>query len=483
MTTVKIQPSSGAAQKRGIPINWQVIIGFYLVTSLGVLVGLGRLINLTFPLGALMVGFYLVRRDPILYIGFNWWLYFLTPFIRRLSDYRASGFTDPSPILLAPYLCSMAALWIVAKHIPNAHRNGGLPFVLSGVGIFYAFLIGLVNSSPVTVIIGLLDWLTPLVFAYYLFLQWPNYPACQKNLKTVFVWGILVMGVYGVIQFLIAPQWEIYWFENAAFGGQGKVAAMDMRVYSTMNSVEPFSAYLAAGLLVLMSTVSPLIVPASIAGYLSFLLSQGRSAWLGWLAGLLCLLNIPKPKYQARIVMVVMVLALCVIPLATMEPFSNIISERVATLSDVENDGSVQARQGTYNRDLEEQLGNILGDGVGGALYDSTLLSCLKALGWIGSTFYISGSIMILYKLFSPSIAQKDLFFTTIRAATMSGLIRLPVNNPMIEISGVCFWAFLGLGLAAIHYHNHMQHVDTVTYLTSEQALAELSQQNKVQIY
>ncbi len=438
-------------------VSWRIspwfIIGlFVFVTMVCLAAGLGKVLNILFPLGSFLVASYLIKWHPLLYIGFNWWLYFLAPFIRRVSDFRG-GFTDPSPILLAPYIASLVAILVVSRKIPDSYRTSSLPFSLAIIGIAYSFSVGVLNFPLKTALIGLLDWLSPVVWGFYIFLQWRNYPSLYQNFQKVFLFGILTMGTYGIIQFTICPQWEIFWFESSYFGGQGNVEALNMRVYSTMNSVEPFVAYMAPGLLSLLTIKSPLTIPASIVGYLTFLLSLGRSGWIGWLAGLIALGGMLKVKQKMRIFLLVVLLILFVIPLANMEPFSDLINSRVSTLLDLQNDGSAVARQGAYSDFSETVLFDFLGNGIGSNLHDSAFLSVLSVLGWLGAIPYVSGILMISHKIFhSHSHLISDASLAVIRAMLVTALVRLPLNNPMVEISGIVFWGILGLGLASVQY-------------------------------
>jgi len=433
-----------------------LITGFALITVACLVAKAGEIVNIIFPVGAMLVAMYLLRWDPFLYIGFNWWLYFLAPFVRRVADW-GGGFTDPSPILLAPYLASLTAIFYVLKHFSPSKNRLASPFLLSGSGVVYAFCIGALNSELLPTCISLLDWFVPIVFGLYIFLQWQEYPAHRENFKRIFLWGVLVMGSYGIIQFLVCPPWEIYWFQNSPFGGQGRVEALNMRVYSTMNSVEPFSAYMSYGLLSLVSTASPLVLPASILGGLTFLLTQGRSAWLAWVLGMAMLTNLLPSKQQARLVIGLFFLSLCLIPLATMEPFSSLISERLSTFSSVETDGSALARQAAYADVLNNGLFNVVGSGFGAGALDSAILTWLTSLGWIGSIPYATGVFLLVHELFSSHLSIRDTFFISVKAATASSLLRLLVNNPTTEISGIVFWGFLGIGLAAVQYARTQQ--------------------------
>lgn len=262
-------------------LAWTAILGLCILSALLIMVGAGKILNLAFPMGAFAVGTFLYFRYPLLYIGFSWWMLFLTPLVRRLSDYRG-GFTDPSPMLLAPYLVTGLTLITCWRHFPKAYRQGGLPFVLSFVGVFYAFLIGLINRQPTVVFREVLDWLPPVCFGFHLWVNWQDYPSYRQNIQRIFFWGVLVMGVYGIVQFVVAPEWDLLWMNSTdiASSNGGKPGPFALRIWSTTTSTEPFAGIMAAGLLLLATRKGALSISASVAGYLSLVLTMVRSAWL-----------------------------------------------------------------------------------------------------------------------------------------------------------------------------------------------------------
>jgi hypothetical protein len=256
------------------------ILILVLFTAVCILAGAGSFLNIAFPVGALVVGAFLYFRYPILYIGFTWWIWFLTAFVRRLVDYRSS-YTEPSPLLLAPYLVTALTLVTVFQYLPKARREGGLVFILPLVGISYGFLIGLIYYPPFVATRGFLDWLTPLTFGFHLLVNWQNFPSYYQNIQRTFLWGTLVMGVYGIYQYIVAPEWDRLWLINSGMiSSQGLPEPFGMRVWSTMNSVEPFAAVMTAGLLMLFNR------PGSfrIRGWLLGLFTISSALCLDWLA-------------------------------------------------------------------------------------------------------------------------------------------------------------------------------------------------------
>jgi len=457
------QTISSHSEKKGFPLSlqpapaWTAILALVLFTVLGILAGAGKILNLVFPIAALAVGIRLYFSCPILYIGFSWWILFLTPLIRRLADYRSS-YTEPSPLLLAPYLVMGVTLVTVWRYLPTIHRQGGLPFVLSLVGIFYGLLIGLINRAPFAVARSCLDWLAPVTFGFHLFVNWRDYLSYRQNIYRVFLWGTLVMGFYGVFQYVVAPEWERLWLINSGMtSSQGLPQPFGIRVWSTMNSVEPFGAVMAACLLLLFTSRSPLSISASVGGYLAFLLSMARSAWVGWLAGLLTLIGSFNARHQMRLIVIVVVTVLLVLPLATIEPFSNSINERLSTFSNLEQDGSAKVRKENFEYQIDSALTNFTGEGIGGSFYDNTFLALLFNLGWFGTVFYMGGLLLFVFRLFQCSEGHFDPFTSVTRAIVISALVRLPVNAPIAGVSGVVLWGFLAMSLMAENYYKHQR--------------------------
>jgi hypothetical protein len=314
----------------------------------------------------------------------------------------------------------------------------------------------MIDREPMKLFIASLDWFTPVIFGFHIYVNWRIYPQFKRNIERVFLYGVLITGIYGVIQYVTLPKWDRTWLSNAPIDSicDGGVEVLKCRVFSTLNSPEPFVGFMAAGLLLLLCNNSKLSIPAQIAGYVSFLLSMVRTGWLGWLAGFLCLIFSLKEKFQIRLIVVFVVIAVCLAPLTQIEQFSGVM-ERFTTFGNLEDDGSASARQETYEETIDIALTNWFGDGMGGRLYDSTILALLMNLGWIGTFFYVGGMLLLIVNLFYQSASNNDAFATATRGVVITIIARLPLNSPLIGVQGVIFWGFLGLGIAAHRYHQH----------------------------
>ena len=431
------------------------------------MVGAGSILRPLLVLDSFAVGVFLYRRYPILYMGFAWWLWFLAPFVARVIDYRSS-FDPLRMVLLSQFLVMLVTLPTLLKHLPKVSRQEGLPFVLAFVGVVYGFLVGLINSSPITAFRALLDWLTPIPFGFYLFINWPHYPEYRQNIQRVFLWGVLVTGAYGVVQYLLAPEWDRFWLISTKISSFGDPAPFKIRVWSTMASPGPFAVMMMAGLLLLFTSKEALRLPAAGAGYLAFLLTMVRTLWGAWFLGILILMGSLKAHLQMRLIVTILMMAVCVVPLVTIEPFATTITPRLQTFSNLDKDGSANVRKGIYERGLNSALTNALGNGIGNTyiakdgklepvIIDSGILDLFITLGWFGAVFYLGGLLLLFYNLYQYSEYRFDLFMAAARAISISCFMMLPGGNPMVSFTGIVLWGFLGIAIAGHKYHQHQR--------------------------
>lgn len=460
MTQMQGIPDSSRKQSFRLSLQpkpaWMAILALLLFTTLCLLAGLGKILNILFPAGSLAVGVFLYLRYPIFYVSFTWWVFFLTPFVRRVADYR-SGFTDPSPILLAPILVAMLTLITFYRNLPKAHHQGGLPFVLSAMGVFYGFLVGLIKGAPAPAIISVMAWVSPILFGFHLLVNWREYPSYRQNIQRTFLWGVLVTAPYGIYQYIVAPEWDRFWLiETKLYTSMGKPEPLGLRVWSTMNSPLHFATVMIPGTLLLFIGQGFLRIPGLVMGLLALLLTLVRTAWGGWLVALITLVSSLKGFLKIRLIAFLLALALCMVPLSTIEPFSQVIQSRITSFSNVKEDQSARDRTDLYNRTLGLALGEFIGKGNGTLQpIDSGVIEMLLTLGWMGTIPYVGGIFMLFCSLLQSSQSRFDPFASVAISIIFGFLPMLAGSNVIIGISGMVFWGFLGLGMAAKKYHQH----------------------------
>ncbi|QSV67195.1 MAG: O-antigen ligase family protein [Aphanizomenon flos-aquae DEX188] len=449
--------------------SWIIILGFVFLITACYFTSTASL-HLVFPATSFLVGLFLYLRHPIHYIGFTWWIWFLTPLITRLVDYRV-GWDPTRQMLIAPYLVVFLTIFTFLKHLPSSLRQGGLPFLLSVIGVSYGCLIGLIYNQPLPVVRSFLDWLSPIIFAFHLFSNWRDYPTYRQHLQRTFIWCVIILGSYGVYQFVVAPEWDRYWLiQSKMFTSAGDPIPFGMRIWSTLHSSGPFGTVMQTGLLLLFTSTGPLIFPASAVGYLSFLLSQVRTSWGGWLLGIIIIFGSVKPQIQMRLITIILVMTICVIPLVTIEPLSKVITTRLESLSNIEKDPSFRDRSATYDRSLNLALSNVIGNGFGNTwkvnektgqievvVIDSGILDMFFTLGWIGAIPYISGLVLMLITVGNYTEGRFDSFLSAARAIGISSCAQLIIYSGMLSIAGMIMWGFLAMAMAGHKYYSRNQ--------------------------
>jgi O-antigen ligase len=158
-----------------------------------------------------------------------------------------------------------------------------------------------------------------------------------------------------------------------------------------------------------------------------------------------------------RLLVTVLVVGICAFPLTAVEPFSTVITSRVQSITNVQEDYSYQARAASYNRALGAAPFQYLGNGLGLPGLDSAFLDVILQMGWLGGIPYLGGLILILFKLSQCLRIRSDPFLiatTSICFATFGMLI---FNNVFAGIQGVIFWSFIGISLAGHKYYYQQQ--------------------------
>jgi hypothetical protein len=431
---------------------WITILIFIVIIAGGVFAHLS-IIRLVYIGGCFTVAAFLYTRYPAMYLGFAWWTYFLSPFLTRLAD--QSGYDPLRTMLVAPELVWGLTSITFFRYFPEFFNKGGSYFGLPVIAIVYAFLIGLVNGFPLFPLVKVfLTWVNGPLIGFHLLVNWRYYPEYRKVIQRVFVWGTIVMAIYGFYQYIVLPEWDRVWLiESKMYTSAGNPFPQEVRVWSTLQSPGAFATMMTGILLILLSCQSPLTLPASISGYLIFLLTMVRSSWGGWFIGLLAFFPTLKPRAQIRIVSAMAAIMSCLIPLAIMTGFSQKISSRLSTLSDLQNDGSFQDRQGAFFLLVDDALSQWFGYGLGAQSQDNGLITMLFLFGWLGSIFYFSGVFQLLLKLFQIPELRSDLFINASRAVVISQLAQLPFGAPFGGLAGILIWGFGGMALAGQLYH------------------------------
>jgi hypothetical protein len=238
-----------------------------------------------------------------------------------------------------------------------------------------------------------------------------------------------------------------------------------VRVWSTMNSPQPFALAMMAGLLFAFAAKGPFRFIAGAPGYVSLLLSLARTAWLGWVIGVIVLMVRARGVQRMRLLAVGMLVCLLSLPLLLLEPVADRVAGRFATMQQIEEDNSLHARLAIYSNFFLTAANNVVGEGIGSTskatkltndereitspIADSGVLELPFTLGWPGSMLYLGGLTWLVAGALSGRAQRMDFAAQAAAAVVCATLAAMLSYNTLIGAPGMVFWSFLGLALSA----------------------------------
>jgi hypothetical protein len=443
----------------------------WLITGVLIIAHQGTVLTLAFPVLAIMNGFWLYFKSPARYVGYMWWLWFLSPEVRRLADWSKGGFTPTSLIQVAPLAVTMISGLSLIRYYPVLAQRRGLPVLLTLFGLMYAFLIGVVSSGPLAAIYDLANWIYPLLIGFHIMANTKLYPVFRETIVSTFIWGMLVMGGYGCVQFFIMPQWDALWMIGSQMNSQGDPVPFGVRVFSTMNSSGPFAFAMMGAMVFVLAAQHRVRWVAGALGFISFALSLVRSTWGGWVIALLVQLVKSDNRVRIRIIVSgVLLIGLCV-PLLAVGPVAERMQARLNTLVNLSDDQSYAARNQFYAQFAQTAFTDVSGEGMGatgtstklssgndGQLgeygnFDSGVMNIPFVLGWPGTLLYMSGILWIMTRAVLASFKMKDdKFVSACLSLGVAIFAMLVFTNSLVGTGGLLLFMSLFSIISAAHY-------------------------------
>jgi hypothetical protein len=449
-------------------LGWTAILVFCAVVAIILLIGRGSILEFAFPALGTAVGAILFATSPRLFLGFAWWLWFLTPEIRRIADFE-SGWNPVNPLMLTPLLVSGITVVTALKRASALHVKSLFGFIPIFVALAYGTLVGIVTTGTAVALYSLLVWAVPVLMATHLAIRADDYPMHRATLISTFAWGAFVMGAYGLFQYFVAPPWDTFWMIVSDQLTQGMPYPGEIRVFSTMNSSGPFAFVISAGLLLLLIDGGRFRLPMAATACASLMLSLVRAAWLGGALGFVYALSCLAPRRRLQALIFVLCAAFALGVTFLTGSVADTISKRFDTLTNLQDDGSFQLREEFYTEFLSQAVTNVVGAGIGSTSYvtrlgnygeisggfygDSGIMQVPFVLGWFGCFLYVGGVAALLGYGLAGRVPKNDPFLGVAKAIAVMVLAEMIFENTLINVMGCCFFTFLGMCLAARRYH------------------------------
>jgi hypothetical protein len=452
---VTAAPVHGAAAEM---LCWAAILGLALTVAVCLFTRQGGLLEALYPALGLGVGALLLAVRPHLFFGFVLWLWFLSPFLRRVAEFQ-SGWRLVSPILATPLLVTALCGLTVVREVRELPRGALFPFTVGIAGCLVGFLVGMPLNGVKAACYGLGTWVAPLLFGIYLQLHARHFPAFRSALLVACAWGLIVIGAYGVWQYLDPPAWDRWWMLQSEMKSIGRPLPRQVRVFSMLNSPAALATTMLAGILLLVTSRHSLRWLAVVAGSLALLLSRVRSVWLVGLVAILILIK--RLPGRQRIYFVLGLVAL--LPLVQLAlaygGMDEAVRSRAETLTDLSEDMSYQARMAFAVRAAKEVLNDPLGRGLGATggaaqltadsqgsvVFDNGVLDIIYSLGWLGGALFLWALAWTCARSRHASAVYRDGFSAAALSVVLAVAALLAGSNSLNGIGGIFFWGMAGL--------------------------------------
>lgn len=447
--------SKPALAETGFPAwtlpGWAPSVALLIGTAL-VGPALGGLARPLFILGCAAAGWLAWRRSPAAHLQSLIILFAFAPFVRRIVDLSA-GYDQMGLMLVGPLLAMAApapTLWRMVDGDRPLHPQIA-PILMVGACVIYAAALSTFEGDWINAASGALKWTAPLLYAAAL-TQARDPGALTQSAASAFMVVLPVMGLYGIYQYVDPPSWDQHWLNYSTITSAGQPVPFGVRTFSTMNGPASFATFTAAGLLLVLFLRSGwLSLAIAFPAALSFLLSLYRTAWLSFAVGVAFCLLFGATRRRAAIIVVAMAGALVVA--GSLSPFSETIADRLATLGQGSQDGSVRERLEQFVTLWSQPDSSLFGEGftitdvgsAGAMAIDGMIVTCWLTMGIVVGLLCLSGLVWAASNAIAAAWRATRPEAVMVGALACGGLLQLPFANITSGELGFLFWTFVAL--------------------------------------
>lgn len=433
--------------------------GLFMVLLLLGLSPFGRVLNYIFTPAVAAMGLALLYMRPVSYLGFTMWVWMLTPLYRRLADLHG-GYSDASLVMLAPIVVTACCSLSLASNFRHGSPKALWPYVGLMAVLIYGFFSGALQNGLPAATLALLNWAVPILFALHILTAPEGADEKARQIMLAMVWGGLVIGVYGLIQYLVMPAWDAEWMRGSGLESIGAPIPRMVRVFSTLNSPGPYAQFVSASALIAIATRSRMRWGSIVFSLIGLLLSLVRAAWGSWAIAFVMLFFWSNVRQKVAFAATALTAILVITPAIAFSPLGETISTRFATLSNTSSDTSYLERVDLYRRFSSTALSSIAGVGLGrtGVIsarlsgqnpdaidatnnIDSGVLEIFYTFGLFGAVFLVMfGAI---YVASWPDRSNPYGVAAMVVAVSCGPLIFF--GNPLTGASGILLYPFVAL--------------------------------------
>lgn len=441
----------GAISLRRLP-GWAPAFGFLLLFAVAGPV-MGGAARPLFIIGCLVIGWLAWRQGPAVHVQATLFLFVFVPFLRRIVDLVA-GYDTAGLMLVGPLAAMVPPLLdiVTAVDRPESRRHMG-PLLMVFITVAYAAVLTIAQGAWLDLARDGIKWLIPLFYAVVL-MDAADADAVLDAMADAFAVILPIVGLYGIVQYVDPQAWDRYWMENAPILSIGEPVPYGVRVFSTMHSPATFATYISIGLLLLWFRrrewfVQVLAIPAALALFLSLF----RTAWISMAAAMLFCLFFRATR--SRTIPLVVGVILATLVAATLTPFGDVITDRLATFAEGSQDSSALERAQEYVTLWNAPLSTLVGTGftttdvgsAGAMPIDGMIIACWVSMGIIGGLICLFGIVWAAGVSIRAAFRDGTETMVILGALALYFLVQLPLTGITEGEAGFLFWTFVALGL------------------------------------
>jgi hypothetical protein len=453
-----------APRRAGAWAAWALILGACLASFARA----GTVVNFGYPLIACGIALVLLHRARHLdYLEFVLWLWLVDPGVRRIADY-GSHYHATSPVIVTAELVSFVSVYASFGRSGRVFREVRATVVVVFLVVSFGFVSGLIHGQPFGSLTDLLFYGGPLALGVWLLTAPVGRHAVLQRLQEIAIPALLVLGIYGVVQFLNPPAWDVAWVENSGITDIGSTAPFQIRVFSLLDTAGPFGQTMTMLLLLAMQPIANRPTPnqwlrriAIGVGLVGLGLSLARQAWIALAVGVIVLM------WNRRLALTRLVMGLVAVGVVVGlfgGPIGNAITGRFNnTVQAGSSDTSLLARTRFQAQIAPQALRNIAGEGLGStgvatklagstassnstliSSFDSGIFEIIYTFGSLAGLAFLAMVVRVTWRVGRRHL-RRGPPEPAFAAAAMLGLtIGLLFTNTMKGVYGADFWILVG---------------------------------------
>ncbi|UNK18763.1 O-antigen ligase family protein [Paenibacillus sp. N3/727] len=443
-------------------IHMTGVIGF------GAMIGLAsavdslhmKLLELAFLLLSLLLGLYIHTKSTHALIPYTLLIWTISPEIRRLLDWSFQSYSDTSIIMLTPYCVSLILLIPILKHFKRIDPRISMILKIIGAALIYGFFLGILKYR-LSSVYELLNLAVPFLVLAYVHVSRFDSTVWDRWLRS-FAYLAVIVGVYGIYQYLVLPPWDYFWMTTADMNSVGLPEPQKFRVFSLLNSPGPAGMFLGFALAIMIvqkkwrafGIVGIMIVAFAL------LLTLVRVGWITCVIMIIAYFARSRLKSKLQLLTLGIIMVLAYVFILPALPGANQVTSRFSTLGSLEEDHSFNERLDFAKYIISDMITHPVGRGLGSsglgvkltqnsdtlAVFDNGYLNLFYSFGLplgLAVIIMLGYLFLVLYKMSKTEKSYAPISFAAISAT----LFLLLGSNVLSGLTGYILMLKISLAL------------------------------------